>query len=660
MNRPGTKRMAAGVAVVAAVLAAPATATAAVFNVNTTADHAADGCTTAANGCTLRDAMTDANANGTGADTINLPAAAADYAITAGPLPPIATNLDIAGAGAASTIIDANGAVNVLDIFQTNIGGGTPITISFHDVTVQGSTSGSGVVFIGNDPAHVLNVVRSVIRNNDSGSQGGGVLAVGMGLTNVNESTIANNRANGAVGGGLQVSGAMNLTVSRSTIANNTGNRGVGIMIGGDGFYSTATTIDIRSSTISGNIAAFGPVIIDQETGPSIAKFSYNTIAGNTAAPGSSVLFRNSNAGGGETFKGNIITGNTGTPCSFVTPASLPATEGFNFDDGTTCKFTSPNDHQNTPVSLGALADNGGTTFTHALLAGSPAIDAGGLGGCSAIDGTALSSDQRGSARPQGPACDSGAFELVFPPANTIAPAITGTPAVGQVLTCSQGIWSGAIPQSYAFAWRRDGTAIAGATSTAYTVVAADAGHVLTCHVTATNAAGGAAADSAPTTIQAGGAPTTIQAGGSAAADTTPPRFSSVSLTNKVFAVDPRATAETPASSKAVQFGTSFRYSLSEDARVLVTIQQARLGRIVRRVCRKQGRKNRREKNCTLYTRVGTFAVDAPAGRSTHRFSGRIGSRRLTAGSYRAVLLATDSAGNRSKPTTVTFKVVRR
>ena len=50
------------------------------------------------------------------------------------------------------------------------------------------------------------------------------------------------------------------------------------------------------------------------------------------------------------------------------------------------------------------LAANGGPTATHALLAGSAAIDAAGLAGCPAVD-------QRGVTRPQGPACDAGAFE---------------------------------------------------------------------------------------------------------------------------------------------------------------------------------------------------------------------------------------------------------
>jgi hypothetical protein len=56
-------------------------------------------------------------------------------------------------------------------------------------------------------------------------------------------------------------------------------------------------------------------------------------------------------------------------------------------------------------AKVGPLADNGGPTWTHALLTGSPAIDAGDDPACPA-------SDQRGVARPQGPHCDIGPFEL--------------------------------------------------------------------------------------------------------------------------------------------------------------------------------------------------------------------------------------------------------
>jgi hypothetical protein len=58
---------------------------------------------------------------------------------------------------------------------------------------------------------------------------------------------------------------------------------------------------------------------------------------------------------------------------------------------------------------LGPLAGNGGPTRTHALLAGSPAIDAG---TCTDPDGDTVATDQRGVGRPEGSACDTGAFEL--------------------------------------------------------------------------------------------------------------------------------------------------------------------------------------------------------------------------------------------------------
>jgi len=60
---------------------------------------------------------------------------------------------------------------------------------------------------------------------------------------------------------------------------------------------------------------------------------------------------------------------------------------------------------------LGPLQNNGGPTATHALLAGSPAIDAGDVGGCRGFDGGVLLTDQRGVERPFGPGCDLGAYE---------------------------------------------------------------------------------------------------------------------------------------------------------------------------------------------------------------------------------------------------------
>ena len=61
---------------------------------------------------------------------------------------------------------------------------------------------------------------------------------------------------------------------------------------------------------------------------------------------------------------------------------------------------------------LGPLQDNGGPTFTHALLAGSPAIDARNPAAPGSGGNACEATDQRGVARPQGAACDIGAFEL--------------------------------------------------------------------------------------------------------------------------------------------------------------------------------------------------------------------------------------------------------
>ncbi len=58
---------------------------------------------------------------------------------------------------------------------------------------------------------------------------------------------------------------------------------------------------------------------------------------------------------------------------------------------------------------LGPLAANGGPTWTRALPAGSPAVDA--AAECSDWAGNPVTTDQRGVARPQGSACDAGAFE---------------------------------------------------------------------------------------------------------------------------------------------------------------------------------------------------------------------------------------------------------
>jgi Carboxypeptidase regulatory-like domain len=80
-------------------------------------------------------------------------------------------------------------------------------------------------------------------------------------------------------------------------------------------------------------------------------------------------------------------------------------------------------------------------------------------------------------------------------PASTAAPALTGTPVVGQALSCSQGSWSHE-PTYVVYQWLRNGTVISGQTGSTYTLQAADQGRSITCSVMAGNGAGVASATS--------------------------------------------------------------------------------------------------------------------------------------------------------------------
>jgi hypothetical protein len=74
-------------------------------------------------------------------------------------------------------------------------------------------------------------------------------------------------------------------------------------------------------------------------------------------------------------------------------------------------------------------------------------------------------------------------------PVNTGAPTLSGTPALGQTLTCSTGTWANS-PTSFSYVWLRSGVPIAGQTGGTYVVQSADEGHAISCQVTASNGGG--------------------------------------------------------------------------------------------------------------------------------------------------------------------------
>jgi hypothetical protein len=102
-------------------------------------------------------------------------------------------------------------------------------------------------------------------------------------------------------------------------------------------------------------------------------------------------------------------------------------------------------------------------------------------------------------------------------PENTEPPKVLGgtgsTAVVGESLTCTQGVWTGAPAPSFSYQWLRDGSTIAGATASSYTLLVADEGHVVSCRVTASNSKGEASR------LSSNG----ITVGGSAPVNTAPP-----------------------------------------------------------------------------------------------------------------------------------------
>lgn len=102
---------------------------------------------------------------------------------------------------------------------------------------------------------------------------------------------------------------------------------------------------------------------------------------------------------------------------------------------------------------------------------------------------------------------DSGTLKISpvwSAPVNTVAPAITGTPTVGQTLTVSNGTWSGVPNPTFTRQWYANGVAIAGATGATRVLAAGEQGKVITVVVTATNSAGSKTATSNATAAVAG------------------------------------------------------------------------------------------------------------------------------------------------------------
>lgn len=239
-----------------------------------------------------------------------------------------------------------------------------------------------------------------------AGTTGAGRGIVNKGSMLLSTSTVTGNSAER--GGGIYNTGSM--TVSRSTINANTAGDGGGI-------YNTGT-LSIRTSTITANTAGGNQGGGIYSTGRLLV--SHSTVAGNTAQWLGGGLATD----GPTRVEASILSGNLAGASGPECAGSLTS-NGYNLiwtTDGGICDVTPSVGDQVGPsetidAGLLALADNGGPTRTMALAATSTALDRIPVGAIAADGTTRLcprwgSRDQRWVARPQGPACDIGAFEL--------------------------------------------------------------------------------------------------------------------------------------------------------------------------------------------------------------------------------------------------------
>ena len=229
------------------------------------------------------------------------------------------------------------------------------------------------------------------------------------------------------------------------------------------------------------------------------------------------------------------------------------------------------------------------------------------------------------------------------PPANTLAPTVTGDTVVGGQLACALGAWTG-IDLAHTRQWQRDGTDLPGQTSATYTSVDADIGHALSCRVTATNSVG---ASVSATSDKITALPRPVADDG---ADTAPPVISEFGLSHRRFRVV-RQSNQSAAAKHRYEPGTDINYRLSEDAAVTFRIYRIVAGRVnsaggIRR-CVTRIRCGKAEP-CRRLRLAGTLTRQATSGPNTLAFSGRVDGRALRPGRYRLTLQATDRAGNTS------------
>jgi hypothetical protein len=262
----------------------------------------------------------------------------------------------------------------VRDGFAVNGGAVT----SFGSTTIINSRLIDNTAVGDDDPAHMTSAL-------------GGAILAGDGTLTVTGSTIADNEVVGfGDGGAIAAFGLAVVKIEGSTVARNQSPQGSEAV-----FAPTTTTSIIDRSTFSGPQGV-------------VLRGSFD-VTSSTFADGDGPVF---GLNSGAVTTGSAFSSPTGM-CEAPGPVGGPVVQvnsgGFNRTSDASCHLAGTGDAVVASLGLRALADSGGLTQTHLPLVGSPLVDAIPFptsGSCEAG-----STDQRGVARPVGPACDIGAVE---------------------------------------------------------------------------------------------------------------------------------------------------------------------------------------------------------------------------------------------------------
>ena len=318
----------------------------------------------------------------------------------------------------ASVAVFGNSASDGGGIF---INSETTTGITGSIVTGNSASSNGGGIY---GRSSTVKIMSSAVNGNSADGNGGGIY-LSSGITEITDSTISENSADGSGGGIGKYYGITKII--NSTISGNSAD------VSGGGINQAFSTSEITNSTISGNSAEVAGGGI-RNTYQSIVNINNSTISGNTAdIGGGTYTGGNINAAydSNTTLSNSLISGNRATSLgdevvvigTNIVNANTNSLFGDNSQSNNTAfsGFTpGVNDINATSDGINValidlldlnLANNGGSTFTHALVSGSPAIDAG-------INPLGLTTDQRGDGFPRsiGGEVDIGAFESEFLP----------------------------------------------------------------------------------------------------------------------------------------------------------------------------------------------------------------------------------------------------